>query len=88
MHIKIENDNNKVEAVLCIERGHDVARILHSEPEHIRSLVNIAKTLGASLVIVEAEIDTLGMYEDLGFTPSELVVTVWKVLNETKSKRG
>jgi hypothetical protein len=86
MHIKID-ENNKT-SVLCLERGHEVARILYCEEEHIHDLVQIAQSLGAKLVMIEVEVDTLGMWEDMGFHQDELVVGVYRLINETKSKRS
>ena len=88
MHIKIENDNNEVEAVLCVERGHSYARILYCEPEHLRSLVNIARDLGALMIMIEADPDDVEQLADEGFESIEFFVPMRKVLRETKSKRS
>ena len=80
MHIKIENDQNETVAVLCIERGHDTARILYSEPEYIRNLEVIAKSLGAGVMLLEVVPGQVEEYKDLGFTPCEHYVVMDKVL--------
>ena len=53
MHIRIDEDGTTV-AVLCLERGHDSARIVYSEHEHIDQLADIARVMGAKQVIYEA----------------------------------
>ena len=91
MHIKIENDQNETEAVLCIERGHDYARILYCKPEHIRTLTNIAQSLGATTMLIEVELtlEEVQKFESMGFVPAnELVPMIKRLNNETKSKRG
>ena len=90
MHIKIENDQNETEAVLCIERGDEYARILYCKPEHIRTLSNIAQSLGVTTMLIEVELTTeeVQKFEDMGFAPANMLVPMIRRLNETKSKRG
>lgn len=87
MHIRIANDKDENEAVLCIERGHNYARILYSEPEHIRALVSIAQSLGALMVIIEVEASEVESLKEQGFDETDVFVMMRRI-NGPKSKRG
>ena len=87
MHIKIENDQNETEAVLCIERGM-MARVLLYKSEHLRTLINIAQSLGAQQVLISTiDPEIKQVLEGMGFVES-LNTHYQKVINGPKSKRG
>lgn len=75
MHISITNQETGVTSTICIDRNNGHAEIIHAEPEHVRTLLQIAAAIGVDSVLVTCS--DSGLWQANGFKETGLRVMVY-----------